>query len=256
MPSAASMETVKLVPWRERFCSTMGRNPRRWACAAVIGMQTSPRPCLARKLIFSGLTNCAANTRSPSFSRSSSSTRITISPARMPAMISVIGLMAVASLRMARFYALLLGGSLGAGLLAAASDLLPDAGGLARARAQVIELRAAHVAFALHLDRGDERRVGLESALDALARGDLAHDERGVEAAVAPGDHHALEGLHALALAFHHVDVDDHRVAGREVRHVLLQALDLFLLECLDQIHINRSCVPAGTPPATCVLPR
>ena len=54
MPSAASIETVKLVPWRERLCSTIGRRPSRAACASVIGMQTRPRPCLARKLIFSG----------------------------------------------------------------------------------------------------------------------------------------------------------------------------------------------------------
>src|SRR2546425_6941589 len=39
IPSAASIEVVKLVPWRERFCSTIGRRPRRCACASVIGMQ-------------------------------------------------------------------------------------------------------------------------------------------------------------------------------------------------------------------------
>ncbi len=100
MPSAASIDTVKLVPWRERFCSTIGRRPRRSACSSVIGMQIRPRPCLARKLIFSGVTNSAANTRSPSFSRSSSSTRTTMPPARRSATISATGLMAVDSLRM------------------------------------------------------------------------------------------------------------------------------------------------------------
>ena len=43
------------------------------------------------KLIFSGVTNSAAKMRSPSFSRSSSSTRITILPALISAMISVVG---------------------------------------------------------------------------------------------------------------------------------------------------------------------
>src|SRR5690606_24049885 len=43
------------------------------------------------KLMASGVTNSAAITRSPSFSRSSSSTRMTILPALMSAMISVIG---------------------------------------------------------------------------------------------------------------------------------------------------------------------
>src|SRR5205814_1184417 len=53
------------------------------------------------------------------------------------------------------------------------------------------------------------------------------------------GDHHALEGLHALALAFDHVHVDEHRVAGLEVRDVPRQTLDLFLLDGLDQIHVQ-----------------
>src|SRR6185436_8197127 len=133
---------------------------------------------------------------------------------------------------------------------ALAAGAFADAGRLAGALAQVVELGAAHFALALHLDRGDQRRVGLEGALDALARGDLAHDERGVEALVALGDHHALEGLRALALALDDVDVDDHRVAGREVGDFLLQPLDLFLLESLDQIHRITSVVRAGTRPA------
>src|SRR5262249_18023551 len=102
-----------------------------------------------------------------------------------------------------------------------------------------IELRAAHVALPLHLDRGDERRIGLEGALDAFARGDLAHDEGRVEAAVALGDDHSLERLHALPLALDHVHVDEHRVAWREVGNVLAQLLDLFLLDGLDQIHVQ-----------------
>src|SRR2546426_695501 len=243
MPSAASIETVKLVPWRERFCSTIGRRPRRAACSSVIGMQTRPRPCLARKLILSAETNSAPNTRSPSFSRSSSSTRITIRPARISATISVIGLMAAASRRIARFYFLLLGFALGA------AGLLANASRLARARAQVIELGAAHVALALHLDRGDERRVGLERALDAFTRRYLAHDERGIQSAVALGDHHAFERLQPLSLALDDVDIHHHGVARGEIRHLAAQPLDLFLLECLNQIHVS-SCTLSGTPPA------
>src|SRR5258707_15253341 len=48
------------------------------------------------KLIASGVTKSAASTRSPSFSRSSSSTSITILPAPMSAMMSVVGLIAIA----------------------------------------------------------------------------------------------------------------------------------------------------------------
>src|SRR5690606_9185757 len=124
------------------------------------------------------------------------------------------------------------------------ADALADARGLAGALAQVVELGAAHLALALDLDRGDERRVGLERALHALARGDLAHDERRVEAAVALGDHHALEGLRAPALALDHVHVDDDRVAGREVGNRLLQPLDFFLLESLDEVH---GCAPLSS---------
>jgi hypothetical protein len=46
----------------------------------VIGMQMRPRPCVAMKLIASGVTFSAAIVRSPSFSRSSSSTTMSISP--------------------------------------------------------------------------------------------------------------------------------------------------------------------------------
>src|SRR5438477_7792584 len=232
MPSAASIETVKLVPWRERFCSTMGLRPRRCACSSVIGMQIRPRPCRARKLIFSAETNSAANTRSPSFSRSSSSTRTTMLPARISATISAVGAMAAVSRRMAPFYSLLLlrFGSRRAAALAGFPGSFPNSRRLARAAAQVVELRAPHVALALHLDRGDERRIGLEGALDALARGDLAHDERRGEAAVALRDDHALEGLHALPLALDDVDVDDDRVAGREIGDLALQPLHFFLL--------------------------
>src|ERR1700682_1199339 len=120
-----------------------------------------------------------------------------------------------------------------------AAGLLADARRFARAAAQVVELRAAHIALALDLDRCDERRVGLEGALDALARGNLAHDERRVEAAIALGDHHPFECLHALSLAFDHVDVHQHGVARREVRDVLRQALDLFLLDGSDPIHVQ-----------------
>ncbi len=90
-PLAASIDTVKFVPCTERLWGTIGARLRRRACASVIGMQTRPRPCVAMKLIFSGVTNSAAKTRSPSFSRSSSSTRITVRPALSSAMMSGIG---------------------------------------------------------------------------------------------------------------------------------------------------------------------
>src|SRR5207237_1612040 len=56
-------------------------------------MHTRPRPNLAMKLTISGVMASAATTRSPSFSRCSSSTSIAIRPALSSAMISGIALM-------------------------------------------------------------------------------------------------------------------------------------------------------------------
>src|ERR1700736_5533821 len=85
--------------------------------------------------------------------------------------------------------------------------LLDDAGRLAAQAAQVIELGAAHLAAAHHLDRIDHRRIEREHALDALAVGDLAHGEVLVEARAGAADADALIGLHAAALALDHLDV-------------------------------------------------
>ena len=74
-------------------------------------------------------------------------------------------------------------------------DLFLDAGGLAAAIAEVVQLRATHVATTLDLDAGDQRRVRLERTLDAFARRNLADDERRVQAAVADRDETASEAL-------------------------------------------------------------
>ena len=49
-----------------------------------------PRPCVAMNVIASGVTNCAAIVRSPSFSRSASSTTTTNRPARISSIASSI----------------------------------------------------------------------------------------------------------------------------------------------------------------------
>src|SRR5664279_4594928 len=54
--------------------------------SSVMAKQMSPRPWLAMKLIASGVTRSAAMVRSPSFSRSWSSTTMTILPARISSM--------------------------------------------------------------------------------------------------------------------------------------------------------------------------
>src|SRR5256885_7155586 len=87
-PSRASIETVKAVPSRASLCSVIGRRPSSSARSSVRHRQTSPRACVAMKLIASGVANCAAITRSPSFSRSGSSTTTTIRPSRMSSIAS------------------------------------------------------------------------------------------------------------------------------------------------------------------------
>src|SRR5690606_14083830 len=81
-PSAASIEQVKLVPSWVPLRPTINGNSSCSQRSWVSVRQIRPRACLAMKLTASGVTNSAAITRSPSFSRSSSSIRITILPAR------------------------------------------------------------------------------------------------------------------------------------------------------------------------------
>src|SRR6185369_17908622 len=104
----------------------------------------------------------------------------------------------------------------GGGRPVVVGQLFLDAGRLAAALAQVVQLGAAHIAAALDFDAGDQRAVGLEGALHAFAAGDLADGEAAVQAAVALGNDDAFEGLGALARAFDHVDADDHGVPGRD----------------------------------------
>ena len=93
-PLAASIDNVKLVPMRERLSPTIsGRSSWRQRSSVRV-RQIRPRPCLAMKLTASGVTNSAAINRSPSFSRSSSSTSTTILPALISARISCVLLMA------------------------------------------------------------------------------------------------------------------------------------------------------------------
>ncbi len=82
----ASIETVKAVPKFDVFSSTMGGSPSSSQRSSVRARHTSPRPSRAMKLIAWGEAFSAARTRSPSFSRSSSSTTTTNFPARRSSM--------------------------------------------------------------------------------------------------------------------------------------------------------------------------
>ena len=87
-PLAASMETQKAVSNLHSFRSAIMPRPSWLAFSWVRVMQIRPRPNLAMKLICSGVTSSAAMHKSPSFSRSSSSTRMIILPFFMSSMAS------------------------------------------------------------------------------------------------------------------------------------------------------------------------
>src|SRR3990172_8262410 len=88
VPSGESTETVKAVPSRDVFTSTISGRSSSARRSAVTGTQIRPRPKRVMKLIASGVTACAAITRSPSFSRSSSSTTMTRRPRRISSIAS------------------------------------------------------------------------------------------------------------------------------------------------------------------------
>src|SRR3569623_3410972 len=87
-PSRASIETVNAVSCRVPLLRLINSSPSESMRSLVIARQTRPRPCLAMKLIFSGVAICAGMTRSHSFSRSSSSPRMNMRPLRASSMIS------------------------------------------------------------------------------------------------------------------------------------------------------------------------
>ena len=96
-PSEASMEAVKAVPFLSPLRAVMGGSCSSSQRARVSVRQIRPRPKRAMKLMAWSVTWSAASTRSPSFSRSSSSTKMTILPARMSATMSSTGEMATGS---------------------------------------------------------------------------------------------------------------------------------------------------------------
>ena len=83
IPRRPSMLTVNAVCRGDRLSAAIIVRPSCATRSSVSDRQMSPRPSRAMKLIASGVTMSAAITRSPSFSRSSSSTRITMPPARI-----------------------------------------------------------------------------------------------------------------------------------------------------------------------------
>src|SRR5262245_48752230 len=119
--------------------------------------------------------------------------------------------------------------------------LLDDAGALAAQAAQIIELGATHLAAAHDLDRVDHRRIEREHAFHALAVGNLAHGEILVQPGAGAADADPFVGLDAGAFTLDHLDIDQDRVAGFELRDILAagQLGNLLFFELLNEIHGN-----------------
>ena len=79
----ASMGTHIAVSRIDEFTETDSGISSASSRSGVIARHTRPRPCVTMKFTISGVTFSAATVRSPSFSRSSSSTTITMRPSRM-----------------------------------------------------------------------------------------------------------------------------------------------------------------------------
>ena len=87
--TSASTEMVKAVFSGSVLLSVMSASPSSLARSLVKATQMSPRPYFVMKLMASGEISDAAHTRSPSFSRSSSSATMTIFPWRMSSIASL-----------------------------------------------------------------------------------------------------------------------------------------------------------------------
>jgi hypothetical protein len=86
-----SIDTANAVPWLSLFFDTINGIRSSSRRSGVTGMHTMPRPCVTMKLMASGVTFSAAMMKSPSFSRSASSTTITMRPSRISSSASSIG---------------------------------------------------------------------------------------------------------------------------------------------------------------------
>src|SRR3954451_23052883 len=122
-----------------------------------------------------------------------------------------------------------------------ALGLFDDAGRLAAQIAQVIQLSAPHLAASHHLDRVDHRRHHRKYAFHTFAIGNLADREAFVEPGTGSADADTFIGLHAGAIAFHHLDVDDQGVARSEFRNCLAggQLFELLFFQLLNEVHRN-----------------
>src|SRR6266851_1508576 len=130
-------------------------------------------------------------------------------------------------------------GGCSAARFCAALLALADTGRFAAPFAQVVELGAANLAAAHDLDRVDRRRIERKHTLDAFPVGNLAHREVLIEPATRPTDAHTLIGLYARTVAFDHLHVHQHGIAGPEIGDFLAggKLRHLLFFELLNYVH-------------------
>ena len=91
VPSMMSTVSVNAVRWLSVFCSTISGRRKSSQRSSVNGAHTTPVEYRTMNASFSAEANSAAMMKSPSFSRSSSSTMTTISPRAIAAITSSMG---------------------------------------------------------------------------------------------------------------------------------------------------------------------
>src|SRR3990170_3676136 len=103
---------------------------------------------------------------------------------------------------------------------------------------EVVQFCLPDLPLAQNVDALNARRVQWEGPLHSHAVADAAHGERLAWPAALPADDDALEGLDALAPAFHDPEVHAHGIPRRERRDFALQ---LLALELIKSVHDESS---------------
>ena len=121
--------------------------------------------------------------------------------------------------------------------------LLANAGGLAHAIAEVVELGATNVAVTDNLELGNLGAVQREGALNAHGEANLADGEGLASTLAAHADDVALEDLLTSAVALDDAIVDLDVVANLDCGDVLA---NLLTLDGADVIHVHTSFFSRG----------
>ena len=99
---------------------------------------------------------------------------------------------------------------------------LANARCLAAQLAQVIKLRAPHVAFLNHINVIDDRRVQRKDSLDTDTKARLAHRNRFAGATMFASDADAFKSLQPFfGFRFLNADVDANRIARLKFRNII-----------------------------------